>query len=452
MTPCPGLNEWHRGVPSSLRGPTIAGVAILLLCVGGFGVWAARAPLDGAVVVSGSFVATGQNKHVQHLEGGIIREMAVREGDLVEAGQPLLRLDPTAAQAKLRRLELRHNRLLIMKARLLAELEAAETFALPDGLIGEARDPEVRALFERQLVELRARREKQATEEEVLRKEIASLQESIVGYASQIESTRARLALFGEELKDKTGLLSRQLVRKTEVFALQRAEAGLAGELAELTARIADARERTARAEQQIIHVRSSATQKTIEDLRNTETELDDVLEQIRAARDVVDRLEVRAPVRGIVVKLHHHTQGGVIGAGAVILELLPVNDELVIEARLKPSEISHVIAGQDALVRLTALNQRLTPMIDGKVAYVSADAVAGQHGANGKNDGEAPLRPSYIVRVRLDQKDIERKVGGFRPTPGMPADIFIKTGERTFFDYIMRPVMDSFSRAFREH
>ena len=196
--------------------------------------------------------------------------------------------------------------------------------------------------------------------------------------------------------------------------------------------------------------MRSAAIQKAIEELRATETELDDVQEQARAAEDVVERIEVRAPVRGIVVKLHQHTPGGVIAAGAVILEMLPVNDELIIEARINPSEIWHVKAGQRALVKLSALNQRVTPMIEGKVIYLSADAI-GQINGSARTEREPQTRPSYVVRVRLDQRDVHRQIRDFRPTPGMPADVFIKTGERTFFDYIMRPVLDSFARAFRE-
>jgi HlyD family secretion protein len=450
MKPCPGIDEWHRGVPAGVRRPILVSAAVLLVCLGGFGAWTALAPLEGAVVVSGSFVATGQNKFVQHLEGGILREVLAKEGDLVEVGQPLLRLDATGPSTKLRRLVLRNHRLLVMKARLEAELEDHVSFALPQELAGEAADPEVRGIFERQTVELRARRSKRLNEEEVLRKEISGLHESVVGYTAQAQSTRQRMALFAEELKDKQKLLAQQLVRRTDIFSLQRSEAALAGELGELTARIADARERMARAEQQIAQLRSAAAQKTIEELRAAETELDDLQEQIRAARDVVERTEVHAPVRGIVVKLHHHTPGGVIGAGAVILELLPVNDELIIEARLNPSEIWHVKTGQHALVRLSALNQRLTPMVEAKVTYLSADAIATQYARTHAEQGP-PQRPSYVVRVRLDDADVRQKLQSFQPTPGMPADVFIKTGERTFFDYIMRPVWDSFSRAFRE-
>ena len=170
MSACPSIDEWHRGVPAGVRRPILLGAIILLVCVGGFGVWSAVAPIDGAVVVSGSFVATGQNKHVQHLEGGILREVLAKEGDLVEVGQPLLRLDATAASTKLRRLVVRNQRLLIMKARLEAELDGRLAFAMPDELAGDAADPEVRGIFERQAVELQARHSKRIIEEEVLRK------------------------------------------------------------------------------------------------------------------------------------------------------------------------------------------------------------------------------------------------------------------------------------------
>ena len=448
---CPSIYNWHREVPQSARLPTILGLSVLLLWGCGFGAWATLAPLASAVVASGSFVATGQNKQVQHLEGGIIREMLVKEGDVVEANQPLLRLDDTAVKSKLRRLVLRKYRLLATSARLKAEIDSSDKLQLPAALVDDASDPVVQSIIQAQEIELTARRNSLFAQEEILRKEFAGLQESIGGYRSQVNSNRARLALFDEELKGKNKLLEQQLIRKTEVLALQRSEAGLSGELGELLGRIGDATERIARAEQQIAQLRSAAIQKAIEELHGTESDLDDLREQILAAQDVVERTDVRAPVRGIVVKLNQYTPGGVIGPGGVILELLPVNDELIIEARVKPNEITHVNEGQNALVRLTALNQRLTPMIQGKVIYVSADTVSDQ---TARHAGESDMtrRDSFIVRVRLDELDAHQKVENFRPTPGMPADIFIETGERTFFNYLMRPVIDSFSRAFREH
>ena len=171
-------------------------------------------------------------------------------------------------------------------------------------------------------------------------------------------------------------MLERQLARKPEVLTLQRAEASLVGDRGELIGRIADSKERIARADHQILRLRSAALQKTVEELRQTETELDDIQEQLHAAQDVVARTDVRAPVRGIVVKLNFHTAGGVVAPGAVILELLPLSEELVVKANVNPSDIANVREGQQALVRLSALNRRITPMVAAKVIYVSADAL----------------------------------------------------------------------------
>jgi HlyD family type I secretion membrane fusion protein len=447
---CPGIDQWHAGVPRSSRVPMLMGIGIVVVCGLGFGTWAATAPLDGAVVTTGTFVASGQNKEIQHLEGGIISEVEVKEGDRVEAGQTLVHLDTTAAVAKLRMLTLRRYRLVTTQARLEAELAGNDTFALPVAAGIDRNDPEVQTILTRQQLELNARRDRIRSEEAVLRKEIAGLQESIAGYESQISSTRKRLSIFGEELKDKNDLLGRDLIRRTEVYSVQRDEAALNGELGQLIGRVADSRQQVARAEQQITSVRSTATQKSIEELRQAESDLDDITEQIRSAADVVQRTDIKAPVSGIVVKLNQHTRGGVVAAGSTILELLPVNDDLIIEGRVSPDQVVHVKEGQPATVRLSALNQRVTPMIEGNVTYLSADTISDRPNLVTQTPSMTD-NGSFIVRVKLDENDAARKVLNFKPTPGMPVDIYIRTGERTFFDYLMEPVMDSFSRAFRE-
>jgi membrane fusion protein, type I secretion system len=446
------IGEWYRNVPLSAKWPIFAGLAILVVWLGCFGVWAGVAPLNSAVVAPGTFVATGQNKLVQHFEGGIIREIAVKDGDAVEANQVLVRMDDTAADTKLRRLVIKKYRQLAMKARLEAEMSSSDTIETPAAFSETARDPEIKAIFERQRAELRARRASLATEESVLRKQIAGLEESIRGYQAQVQSTKDRIALFVEELKDKDSLLGQQLIRKSDVLALRRSEASLGGELGEYLGRIADSKERIAQANERIAQLHSTALRDAIKELRETETDLDDVEEQIRAAQDVVDRVDVRSPVRGIVVKRNFHTPGGVVSPGAVILELLPIGEERIIEAHVNPKDISHVSVGQQALVRLSALNQRITPMVGASVIYVSADALAEQVQVKTETRPDSDTRREfYVVRVRLDQDDILRRMPEFIPTPGMPADVYIKTGERTFFEYIMKPVFDSFSRAFRE-
>lgn len=447
MLNCPSIDQWHKDVPANVRWPALAGLVILSVWLFGFGSWATLAPLSGAVVAPGSFVADGQNKHIQHLEGGIVREILVKEGDLVQPGQIVLRLDETASKARLRRLALRFRRLLGMQARLQCEIAQKDTIEYPATLLEASADQEVAEIMSRQDMELHARRSKMGAEIEVLVKEIAGLEEGITGFQAQVDATRDQISLFGEELKDKEDLYRKTLVRKTDVLAVKRAESRSTGELGQLLSRIGDSRERVARASQQIAQIRSSAVQKAVEDLRATETELDDVKEQIRAAEDVVNRNDVASPIRGIVVKLNYHTAGGVIQPGAAIMELVPVNDNLVIETRIAAGEILHVKPGQKALVRLSALNQRLTPMITGNVAYVSADAVLESDPRKAIQSAQG----SFVVRVRLDEDDTRSKAPGFRPMPGMPAEVYIQTGERTFFQYIVKPVVDSFSKAFRE-
>src|SRR3977135_906516 len=264
------IGEWHRGVPLSAKWPIFRGLAIRFVGLGCFGVWAGVAPLNSAVVASGTFVATGQNKLVQHFEGGIIREISVKDGDVVEANQVLVRMDDTAANAKLRRLVLKKYRLLAMKARLEAEMSSSKTIETPAAFSQSARDLDIKAILERQRAELRARRASLATEESVLLKQIAGLEESIRGYQAQVQSTKERIALFAEELKDKNSLLGQQLVRKSDVLALRRSEASLGGELGEYLGRIADSKERIAQANERIAQLHSTALRDAIKELRET--------------------------------------------------------------------------------------------------------------------------------------------------------------------------------------
>ncbi len=439
--------QWHRAVSTSAVRPTLIGLVLLVVWLGGFGIWAALVPLDGAVMAPGIFVAHGENKQVQHFEGGIISNIHVVEGQPVIAGQSLALLDQTSSRAKLRQLVLRKYRLLIMQARLDAEVSDREHFSMPPALASVAIDPEIRAMFDRQQNELQSRRNKDVAEEQVLQKEIAGLHENVTGYESQVESIRRRMALFSEELKSKDAMMELRLARKPEVLALQRSQAGLEGDLGNTIGKIGDSKQKIARAQQQIVQQRAAGAQETVEELRKTESELDDVQEQIRTAEDVLGRTDIRSPVDGIVVKIHHHTQGGVVAPGAVLLEILPTASGLIIEARVAPSDISHVSTGQEAMVRLSTVNRRLTPMIKASVVYLSADAVAERSVA----DRDPKGRDSFVVRVALDEGDVRAKASTFRPTPGMPAEVYIKTGERTFFDYITRPLADTFSRSFRE-
>lgn len=431
-------------VPRDPRAPVALGFALIILAVLGFGFWAAAAPIAGAVVSSGVFVATGHNKTVQHFEGGVIREILVHEGDVVQAGQTLMLLDDTAPRAELQRLALRHARALAMEARLQAEIAEAEAVAFPPELRARSREPDIATLLDSQAQTFKARRESVRSDIATLQEGIGALQEHIQGAQVQLQAVHQQLGYFEEELQAKDQLLKSGLIRRSEVLALQRARANMRGEIGRLTGDIGDTRERISRTKEQISGVRKTAVKAAVEQLQDVRAELNDVRERMRTQQGILDRVRITAPVHGAVVKLRHHTPGGVVEAGKSVMEILPLGAELILEGRVRPQDIDNVKRGQRAAVRLTALSQRVTPMVSGEVIYVSADALTDEQ------RGERTNADIYVVRVRLDAGEAAR-LPDFKPTPGMPAELYIKTAERTFLEYLFRPVKDSLSRAFRE-
>jgi HlyD family type I secretion membrane fusion protein len=436
---------WYADIPRSARAPTIFGVVVLGVSVLGFGVWGGTAPIAGAVVASGMFVATGQNKIIQHLEGGVIREIAVREGDRVEPNQILVHLDETAPRAELRRLELRQTRLKAMDTRLQAEMREQTEISFPPDILIDPKDPDATTIVDNQRLTFEARRRALESEIATIRDGISALQERINGSKIQVAGVHEQLRLLREEIEAKEHLLKSGFVRKPELLVLQRAYANLQGEVGRLQGEMGDARERIARANEQIAGVKKTAIKTAVEQLHEVRSELHDVRERIRAAKGVLDRVKITAPVKGVVVKLRYHTAGGVIEAGKNIMELLPLDAELIIEVRIRPQDIDSVKRGQNAMVRLTALSQRITPMIAAEVIYVSADALPDEK--KGTQQSQSDI---YVARIKLDAAQASA-LQGFTPTPGMPADVFITTLERTFFEYLTKPIRDSMARAFRE-
>lgn len=436
---------WHAEIPSKTRIPTIFGMAIIAMMGLGFGVWGATAPIAGAVITTGVFTATGQNKVIQHLEGGVIRTIKAREGDVVEPGQVLVTMDETAPRAELRRLVLRESRLMAIEARLQAEIADHEQFALPAELAERVKDPEIMTILNTQRATFNARRNNVKSEVISLERSLQGIEERISGTTTQLGAVHRQAKLIQQELVSKEQLLERGYIRRPEVLALQRARANLDGEVGRLTGEIGDARERIARTREQIEGVRKAAIKTSVEQLHEISGELNDVRERIRTQTGIMERVNITAPVRGTVVKLRYHTNGGVIEPGKSILEIVPLQDELIIEAKVRPQDIDKVKRGRWASVRLTALNQRVTPIVGGEVIYLSADALPDETQRN-----QPQASDQYVVRVRLDRQELER-IKDFEPTPGMPAELYIQTSERTFFEYLMQPLKDSMARAFRE-
>lgn len=434
---------WQGVVPRETGRLARLGVASTLLALGGFAIWATTAELESASVAPGNFIVTGHNRVVQHLEGGVIDALMVAEGDRVAQGQLLLRLDDAEARAELERLDLRAFRLRAGEARLRAEIAGAATFDPPAALRAEAAaDPDRAAALEVQEALFLARTEALAGEMAILAQGVAAYREHLAGQREQLASAEAQLALVAEERETREALMAKGLTNRSDFLSARRAEVQIESERARLRAAILDGLERIVRGEQLVGNARNEAVERAIGELDRTQAELRDVEELAGTARRAIARLDVRAPAPGVVVKLEVNSPGGVIRPGAKILELVPVEDELVIEARVRPQDIDSVRLGQAALVRLTAFNQRTTPMIEGRVIYVSADTLEG--------DSAADRRDSYVARVRLDRDRVPAEVAAGL-TPGMPAELYIRTGARTFAAYLLQPLTDSMRRAFRE-
>lgn len=435
--------QWYADVPRSIWKHTVFGLALLGVTFGGFGAWALTAPLASAVISQGSFVATGQNKIVQHFGGGVIKELMVSEGDMVEAGQPLVLLDETAALAKDRELFLRRARLEAISSRLLSQYQGREQMSTPAFLDDNMGEPEVIEIIESQKLNFDAQRTKFEGELSILEQNMLSLEFRAEGYDRQKLSYEQQLALLREEHEGKAVLFKKGLLRGTELKALERAIADAEGQIGRLDSEIAQATSQVERTRQEIAQAESAYREEALDRLQGIQGELDVVREQSREAENVLQRASIVAPVAGTVVRSFYHTNGGVIESGKAVMEILPHDVPLLIEAQVPRTDIDSVRVGQPATIRLTALNQRTTPVLQGHVIYVSADALSDQQQAGKTHD-------VYLARIDIPPSELQR-VRGFQPTPGMPAEIMIQIEERTFFSYLAKPVTDSMARAFTE-
>lgn len=434
--------EWFDAVPRSIKTFSIVGILVLLFSFGGFGAWAFKAPLAAAVISQGTFVATGNNQIVQHLEGGIIKEILVSEGEYVERGQPLIQLDETAAQAKVRELYLRRVRLELVTHRLLAEYEGKETFDVPLFLQNASSDREVQTILRNQKLSFDSSKIKIAKDVSLLESNILALKSRKEGYGAQLAALEAQIKLLEEDIASSLQLHEKGLSKKSQINALYRAKADGTGQIGQLHAEVAEAEALLVKHEQQISQVYIAHQKAALDELQVAENELDTVRESYRRAVEVFNRSSILSPVSGTLVQINYNTPGGVIESGKPIAEILPSGAPLIIEAKLSRTDIDSVQIGQQVTVRLVGLNQRTTPVLQGTVFYVSADALT----------DETDILPQevYVARVRLPAQEFAR-VQDFSPTPGMPAEVMIQSEERTFFEYLSKPVVDSMSRAFRE-
>lgn len=425
----------------SIRRNLWAGITIALLLVAGVGVWSATTNISGAVIASGVVVVESNLRKVQHPTGGVIGEILGRDGDRVKAGDILVRLDATVLRSNLAIVAKALNELRARKARLEAERDKAERIEFPEELSGQGSHTEIGRIVtsERRLFELRnAARTGQKSQ---LRERIAQLKQEVEGLEAQSAAKEHEIVLIQRELIGARELWDKNLYPITRLILLEREATRVGGERAQLVAAGAQARGRISETELQIGQIDRELVSEVAKELREIDAKIGEYLERKVAAEDQVMRIDIRAPIDGVVHQSTAHTVGGVIAQGGdPIMLVVPDVDPLTVEAKVAPHEIDQLYVGQPAWVRFLAFNQRTTPEIKGSVSRIAADATVEQR------TGAA----YYIIRIALDSEQVAR-IGEVKLVPGMPADVFVNTGDRTVITYLLKPLTDQFSKAFRE-
>jgi HlyD family secretion protein/epimerase transport system membrane fusion protein len=419
--------------------PARWGGALILAFVLAFGGWGYFVPLDGGAVAPGVVNPDSGKKTIQHLEGGIIAELAVREGQKVAAGQPLVVLESTQARAAHESLVQQRLALVARKARLDAEKADYSRIEWPAEL--RAPSSQVRTIVEAQQEVFDTRRQTHVARREILAQRIEQLEHQIRGFEAQVESATRQIGFVGEELNAKEYLVGRGLSPKPEALRLRRTDAEIAGKRGEYVAEIARARQQIGEARMQIISLDAERADQIAGDAEKVRSDVSELEEKLQTTADVVRRTVVYAPVDGTVVDIKFKTIGGVVQRGEPIMSIVPAGDELIIEARLTPVAAKAVHAGLEAQVSLSAYSSRLVPKIPGTIRTVSADRLV----------DDTTHQSYYLTRVAVDPVAIQLLAPGVELIPGMPVEVLVVTEKRTMLDYLARPFYDAVWRSFRE-
>ncbi|MDJ0631525.1 MAG: HlyD family type I secretion periplasmic adaptor subunit [Rhodobacter sp.] len=420
----------------------LVGLLSLLVLVGGFGSWAVFSNISGAIVASGQVEVDQNRQIVQHPDGGVVAEIAVDEGDTVGIGDVLIRLDPTLLQSELAIVESQLFELIARRGRLEAERDGATAIAFePELMELAASDPDIAGLMDGQSRLFAARNDSLEKETEQLQKRREQIATQVEGIEAQKTSLDAQLALIVEELDAQQSLLDRGLAQASRVLALQREQARLSGTMGELTAQGGQAQERITEIDIEVLKLATRRREEAITRLRDLQFRELELAEQRRSLLERLSRLDIRAPVSGIVYGKTVYTPRSVIRPADPVLFLIPQDRPLVIASQVEPIHIDQVFVSQEVVVRFSAFDSRTTPELVGRVTQVSADAFV----------DEATQGTFYRAEIELDEDELSKLPEGLTLIPGMPVEAFIRTEERSPLTYLVKPLTDYFTKAFRE-
>lgn len=421
----------------SIDGPKRIGLTMLVAVFGIFGAWAAIAPLDGAAFAPGKVTVKSYVKIVQHLEGGIVSDILVEDGEYVEAGQPLLLMDDTQSLAQLEIAESQRIALSALEARLIAERDGLNEISFPSTL--QIIDNQVQSEKSGQNAIFNARRTSNEGRTEILSQRVEQLSNQILGLSAQLKAKQLLTKSFEEEMRDTQSLLEKGFSDKSLMRQAERNFASFSGEAAELAAQIAATEIRISETRLEILQISSDFRNEVVSELGEVQTSLQDATEREIALKDVVNRTVVRAPDSGIINGMKIHTVGGVINGGAPIGEIVPSSDDLIIEASVSTTDIDRVKEGQDARIRFASFGSS-APTVFGRVLTISADAIT----------DESVGATYYLARVEVIPDSME-SLNGLALVPGMPAEVYINTGSRTLIQYLFKPLSNAVARSFNE-
>lgn len=420
-------------------GPAVQGIVVSLLFFVAFGGWLATAPLSGAVIGPAVIRVESHRQAVQHIDGGTVREILVREGERVEAQQILLRLDDVTLRSNAEVFQSQKDSLLALEARLIAERDGLAQMSIPPELAERVERPDVRQVIAGQEQLFETRRRMLLGQMEVFRKRISQSKEQLRGFESQLVSAKQQMAIAVDERGGLAQLLEKGFVARTRVLALDREVAGLGGRVGDLVSAIAAAREQIGGSEAEIERLAREREAEIAQTLRTTQGSLGEVTPKLGATLEALGRVELRAPRAGWVVALSVFNRGAVIRGGDRVLDIIPFDSPLVVESRIRPEDVDEVRTGMRAEIRLTGLNQRITPVVGGQIVSISADRMVDVR------SGDA----YFEVMAWLDETEVAPFAAQL--VSGMPALAMYPTVERTPLSYLLKPLLDGYDRALRD-